>query len=57
MDKIYSVAYHADYALKKSSFMLDDYLFGSSSNPALTGCDEELDKVYEERKERNSDYR
>ncbi len=54
MDKIYSVAYHADYALKKSSFMLDDErLFGSSYSSALKGCDEELDEVFGKTKEIN----
>ncbi len=58
MDKIYFLVHHADCALKKSSSMLDDEcLFGSSSRSALTGCDEELEEIFVETNESDSDER
>ncbi len=58
MDKIYFLVHHADFALKKSSSMLDDEcLFDSSSRSGLTGCDDELEDVFAETNESCSDER
>ncbi len=58
MDKIYFLVHCADCALKNYSSVLDDEcLFGSLSSSALKGCDEELDEVFWETQESNSNKR
>ncbi len=50
MDKIFFLVKRADAATENSSSMLnDEELFGCPNNSVITGCEEELDDVFQER--------
>ena len=50
MDKIFFLVKRADVAIENSSSMLNDKeLFSCPDNCLITGCEEEFDKVFEER--------
>ncbi len=50
MDKIFFLVKRADVAIENSSSMLnDEELFGCPDSCSITGCEEEFDKVFEER--------
>ncbi len=58
MDKIDFFVHCTDCALQKFSSMLDDdCLFGSSRSSDLKYCDAEVNEVFRETKESNSDER